>query len=503
MLCGLRPDLAPGDKAQRICAPAVYSTIGVLNFAVLPGGLAFMQLPRVVLHALSAASSWGMSVLPSEQSIQESVQEPIREPLPRQLTGFSLWLLMINGVVGAGIFGLPGEVARLAGDNGVWIFLVCALLILPVVLVFAHLGSRHAGTGGPMLYTGTAFGAFAGFQTGWAFYVARLTAFAANINLLVITLAWFWPAVAEPVPKFGLLVVCITLLAVINSAGVQRAMSWLGVITLAKFLPMLAVVAVGLFVMQSNPTSDAVVGPPAPIDFGAAILLVIYAFVGFESGLVPAGEARQPQRDIPRALLAALLAAAIFYAAIHVVCTALLPDLSGMKQPVVEAGAILFGTTGAIILTLGVVASVGGNLLGAMFSTPRITYRLALEGQLPALLGRVSPAHKTPVVSILLFAALSLLLAASGSFVWLASLSVVVRLLIYVGCILAVPNSRTRAINAADVLNLPGGLLIPCIALLVCVYLLWQVTTAAWLMAAVLLGAGSLLYGLTKISTSR
>lgn len=431
---------------------------------------------------------------------ESAIREPIREPLPRRLTGFSLWLLMVNGVVGAGIFGLPGEVARLAGHAGVWIFPICALLILPIVLVFVYLGSRFVGTGGPMLYTGTAFGSFAGFQTGWAFYVARLTAFAANINLLVTTLAWFWPGLQEPLPKFGLLLACITSLALINSIGAQRAMSWLGVITLLKFLPMLAVVGVGLFVMQSSLPSVEVASPPTPVDMGAAILLVIYAFVGFESGLVPAGEATHPQRDIPRALLAAVLSAAMLYIAIQVVCTALLPELIHEKQPVVAAGVVLFGATGAVVMTLGIAASVGGNLLGAMFSTPRITYRLALEGQLPALLGHVSPTLGTPVISIVFFAVLSLLLAATGTFVLLASLSVVVRLLIYVGCIAAVPSSRIRSIDQSNSLMLPGGLLIPGMALLVCVFLLWQVATAAWLMAVVLLGAGSLLFGLARIN---
>ena len=439
-----------------------------------------------------------MTFLPPESAIRD----PIREILPRRLTGFSLWLLMVNGVVGAGIFGLPGEVARLAGNAGVWIFPICALFILPIVLVFAYLGSRFVGTGGPMLYTGAAFGSFAGFQTGWAFYVARLTAFAANINLLVTTLAWFWPDLQEPLPKFGLLLVCITCLALINSIGAQRAMSWLGVITVLKFLPMLAVVGVGLFVMQSSPPSDVMASSPTQVDIGAAILLVIYAFVGFESGLVPAGEATHPQRDIPRALLAAVLSAAMLYVAIQIVCTALLPGLNSEKQPVVAAGVVLFGTAGAVVMTLGIAASVGGNLLGAMFSTPRITYRLALEGQLPAFLGHVSPTLGTPVFSIVFFAVLSLFLAATGSFVLLASLSVVVRLLIYVGCIAAVPSSRIRSMSQSNSLMLPGGLLIPGMALLVCIFLLWQVTTAAWLMTVVLLGVGSLLFGLARTSGS-
>lgn len=432
-------------------------------------------------------------------SASPSNPDSIREPLPRRLTGFSLWLLMVNGVVGAGIFGLPGEVARLAGSAGVWIFPLCAALIMPIVLVFAHLGSRFVGTGGPMLYTGTAFGSFIGFQTGWAFYVARLTAFAANINLLVTTLAWFWPSLEDPLPKIGLLLACITLLAFINSIGSQRAMGWLGAITLLKFLPMLAVAGVGLFVMQSDLPSAVLTNPPTQVDIGAAILLVFYAFVGFESGLVPAGEATHPQRDIPRALLAAVLCAAMLYIAIQVVCTALLPDLIHEKQPVVAASVVLFGTLGGIVMTLGVAASVSGNLLGAMFSTPRITYRLALERQLPALLGRVNPTHGTPVISIVFFAVLSLLLAASGTFVLLASLSVVVRLLIYLGCIAAVRSARVRAIEQDNSLVLPGGLLIPGIALVICMFLLCKVSMSAWLLAGVLLGAGSLLYGLARI----
>jgi amino acid transporter len=437
--------------------------------------------------------------LPPPPSNPESIPDPIREPLPRRLTRFSLWLLMVNGVVGAGIFGLPGEVARLAGSAGVWIFPICAVLILPIVLVFAHLGSRFVGTGGPILYTGTAFGSFVGFQTGWAFYVARLTAFAANINLLVSTLAWFWPGFNEPLPRIGLLLACVTCLAFINTIGAQRAMGWLGVITLLKFLPMLAVVGVGLFVMQSGLPNVVLTTSPTQVDMGAAILLVLYAFVGFESGLVPAGEATHPQRDIPRALLAAVLSAAILYIAIQVVCTALLPDLVDEKQPLVAAGMVLFGTVGGVVMTLGVAASVSGNLLGAMFSTPRITYRLALEGQLPALLGHVSPTLGTPVISIVFFAVLSLLLAASGTFVLLASLSVVVRLMIYVGCIAAVRSARVRAMEQDNSLVLPGGLLIPGIALVICMFLLWQVSMSAWLLAGALLGAGSLLYGLARI----
>ena len=436
-----------------------------------------------------------------------SDQPPVQESLIRQLSGISLWLLMVNGVVGAGIFGLSGELARVAGDAGVWVFPLCALMVLPIVLVFAHLGSRHTQTGGPMLYTSTAFGAFAGFQTGWAFYVARLTAFAANINLLVATLAWFWPSLTDDGSmswaKSGLLTVLVGLLAAVNILGAKRAMDWLGVITLVKFLPLFAVVGVGLYVMPETGAPAVPTIPLDDIDIGAAILLVVYAFVGFESGLVPAAEARSPQRDIPRALLAALAFAAVLYALLHLVCTHLLPDLAQLKQPVVEAGLVLFGTPGAVLITVGIAASVGGNLLGAMFSSPRITYRLALEGQLPLALGSIHPVHGTPVVSIVCFAMLALILASTGTFIWLASLSVVVRLLIYVSCIAAMASPQTHRMNDGGHLRLPGGWVVPMVALIVCVYLMWQVAAFAWLMSAGLLAAGSVLYGLAKYTGAR
>jgi len=411
------------------------------------------------------------------------------ERLPRHLTFGAVLFLMLNGIVGAGIFGMPQDVSRLAGDAGVWMFPLCALLILPVILVFVSLGSRFSGTGGPMLYVGATFGPFAGFQTGWAFYVARLTAFAANINLLLTTLAWFWPELGGSILKAAMLLLIIGSLTLLNIRSPRGTIGALGFLTLAKFLPLIGIVGVGLLVMPEAAPMPA----PTEIDIGAAALLVIYAYVGFESGLVPGGESQAPKKDIPRALLAALFISAALYTGLYLVCDRLLPDLVATPQPVVAAGEVLLGSVGAVILTAVVAASVLGNLMGAQFSTPRVTWRMATEGQLPPILARLDPHTSMPAVSIVLFAALAFLLAASGSFVWLASISVVVRVLIYLACVATLQRMRD-----VDGINLPGGFLIPAVAITVCLYLLAQASLTAWLTTAGLLLAGSLLWALAR-----
>lgn len=416
------------------------------------------------------------------------------EPLERQLSGLGVWLLVINGVIGAGIFGLPAEAARLAGAFSPWVFVICAALMLPVMLSFAELASHFDGTGGPVRYAGSVFGPAAGFLAGWAFYIARLTAFAANAVLLVGTVGYFWPGADTPAMRLVLLLLLCAGLTTVTLVGTRKAMGSLGMLTLLKFLPLVALVVYGLLRMPAQMIESASLAPPADARLGAAVLLVFYAFVGFESGLVPAGEARDPRRDMPRALYWAIAVVALLYFGLQSVCVATLPELGDTKRPLVEASGALFGPAGALVMMAGMVASVGGNLAGALFSTPRVTYALALDGRLPRPFGGVSRRFGTPAFSIAVFGATGFLLAAGGSFVWLAGLSVLTRVLIYVGCIAALPALRRRGPDAPGVLRLPGGLAIPGLAVLVCIALLTQVKAADYLVTGAMLGVGGLLY---------
>ncbi len=412
------------------------------------------------------------------------------EPLARQLSVVALWLLALNGMIGAGIFGIPGPAQALAGDFSPWLFVLCALLIAPILLCFAELSSAFSETGGPVLYARTAFGPFVAFQAGWAFYIARLTAFAANLSLLVASIGFFWPAADSTSVRILLLGAATAGIVWVNIAGARAAIASLGSLTALKLLPLLAFAIYGISRLDGAAFAGAL-APPDPPALGSALLLVIYAFVGFESSVVPAGEARDPQRDMPRALLAALLVTAAMYALIQLAAQSLLPDLAGTERPLLAAGTAWLGPAGAWMVALGIIASVGGNLVGSMFSTPRVSYRLGLDGQLPRWFAAIHPRHLTPANSILAYGIAAFALAASGSFAWLAVMSVLTRLLLYLTCIAAMPAVRRRA---AGRMQLPGGWAVPVLAVAICLGLLTQVEWRAVLATLGLLAVGSVLF---------
>jgi amino acid transporter len=419
------------------------------------------------------------------------------EPLRRELTAWGLWLLMVNGMIGAGIFGVPAQAQRLAGDFSPWVFVLGALLIAPVMLCFAQLASRFSGTGGPALYVAHAFGPFAGFQAGWAFYVARLTAFAANLNLLMTTIGYLLPAANGALTRHLLLGAMTAAMIWVNVVGARIAMRSLGTLTVAKLLPLAAMATAGLWALDGDAVA-AVRDVPPGADLASAVLLVIYAYVGFESGLVPAGEAKAPRRDMPRALLWALATATALYALIQLGAQSLLPDLAQSERPLVDAGAQWLGPIGAVLVLVGIVASVGGNLVGSMFSTARVSYRLALDGQLPAWFARVHPRYATPANSVIAYGLAAAVLAMTGSFVWLAVMSVFVRLLIYLACIAAMPAAARLDDTSGSGFRLGSRSLAPALGVLVCLGLASQVSLTSMLSTAALLVVGSLLYLLAR-----
>ena len=426
--------------------------------------------------------------------------EVIQESLVRRLSVVGLWLLVVNGMIGAGIFGVPAEAARLAGQFSPWIFAICGVLQLPTLLCFAQLGSYFTATGGPVLYAGMAFGPIFAFQAGWCLYVARLLAFAANVNLLVNSLGYFLGGTIGPQWRVTLLFAVCSVLTLLNAVGPRGTLNWLSALTILKFLPLIAIVSFGLLKLHLNLPLRASTDRP---DLAAAVLLVIYVYTGFESGLVVAGEARNPQRDLPRALVAALVVCSCLYVLIQAVSMAALPALASSSRPLVDVAAALFGPWGALLLTAGIIASVGANLVGSMFSNPRITYRLALDGHLPRWFGTVHPIYKTPVWSIVFYGTACFSIAASGSFVWLAGLSVLTRLLLHLVCIGAIPRLKNRFGSAPGALSLPGGHMVPVLATIVCVGLLMQVKALAYLGAAAFLAVGSVLYVVAHRSSKR
>lgn len=410
------------------------------------------------------------------------------------MTVVGIWLLAINGMIGAGIFGVPSEAARLTGIYSPLVFLLCGLLLAPVMMVIGEVSSYFRHTGGPILYAHEAFGPLAGFQTGWAFYIARVTAFAANLNLLITSIAYLWTGADQGITRIVLLALVCGGFTWVNVVGTKHAMRSVGILTILKFLPLVALVIFGLGHLTPEALPFAETTMPSRSAIGTAALFSIYAFVGWESALVPAGEAKNPARDTPRALLWALAIATLLYVLIQATAVAVLPNLSASERPLVDVAAVLIGPAGAILLMAGVVASVGGNVAASMFSTPRITYTLARDGGLPAWFSEVHPRFRTPANSVIFLGAVVFALSVVGEFAWLAGMSAVVRLLIYLVCIAALPHLRRKYADAAGQSVLPGGWVLPVLGVAVCVWLLTQITLRGALVTAAFLGIGGVLY---------
>ena len=419
------------------------------------------------------------------------------EKLPRNLGLWGIWMLVVNGLIGAGIFGLPSGAAALAGEYSVLVYAFCALLILPIILCFAELGSYFRGTGGPIRYGTLAFGPFVGFQGGWLYYLARLISFSANTVLLTDSIAYFIEGAGTGTGRIiSLSIICIGL-SVINVLGSVESIRSMTLFTVIKFAVLILLPLGGFILLGSEviPSFDSPIPPSG--DLGAAALLLIYAFVGFEGAVVPAGEAKRPERDMPLGLLLGLAVVAALYIVIQLVSQAAVPDLANSKTPLLDVSASLFGPVGAILLMVGVAASVLANLVSSMFSATRVTYALSLEKSLPRWFGEVHSRYLTPANSVVFFGVAAFLLAAFGSFTVLAAMTVLSRLFLYGMSCAAIPKLRPQFRGEGRFI-LRGGYAIPVLGIAACLWLMLQVSERSIWMTAIFVGIGSILYWVGK-----
>lgn len=406
-------------------------------------------------------------------------------------------MLVVNGLIGAGIFGLPSGAAALAGEYSILVYAFCALLILPIILCFAELGSYFRGTGGPIRYGTLAFGPFVGFQGGWLYYLARLISFSANTVLLTDSIAYFIDGAGTGTGRIiSLAVICVSL-SVINVLGSVESIRSMTLFTVIKFAVLILLPLGGFVILGSEviPSFDSSIPPST--DLGAAALLLIYAFVGFEGAVVPAGEAKRPERDMPLGLLLGLAVVAVLYMVIQLVSQAAVPDLANSKTPLLDVSATLFGPVGAILLMVGVAASVLANLISSMFSATRVTYALSLEKSLPRWFGEVHSRYLTPANSVVFFGVAAFLLAAFGSFTVLAAMTVLSRLFLYGMSCAAIPKLRPQFRGEGRFI-LKGGYVIPVLGIAACVWLMLQVSERSIWMTAIFVGIGSILYWVGK-----
>jgi APA family basic amino acid/polyamine antiporter len=372
--------------------------------------------------------------------------DPTQKPnLVRAIGGWSLIALMVNLIIGAGIFGLPSAAAAILGSQSPIGYLVAAAGMGVIAACIAEVASRFQQAGGPYLYGRVAFGRFIGLQTGWLLWLSRVSSAAAVSNVFIDYLSEFLPSAHESFTRIVILTSLIGGLALINIRGVQMGTSVSNLFTVAKLVPLFILVMAGLlFIHFHGGSVPVLVDHHRASDWLSAVLLLIYAFTGFESALIPAGEVKNPDRNIPLALVIALPLVAILYFLVQVVVVHTLGNSPHTAQPLSAAAFVLGGNTMARVVGVGALLSTFGSLAANMIANPRITFAFAEQGDFPKWFAAVHPRYKTPYVSIIVFAVLLWGLAVLGTFRWNATLSAISRLFAYVVACAALPVLRKK-----------------------------------------------------------
>lgn len=418
--------------------------------------------------------------------------------LVRTIGRFGFCIIALNGIVGSGIFALPSIAMAFAGYLSSWLFLLSGLLATTIALSIARAASFFRQTGGPVTYATHAFGPFVGFQTGWLMYLSLVAGMAGNANLLISYASLFWPPLESDAGHALGVAVLILLLTWLNVIGVRNSVVVLYVLSILKLTPLFLLIFLGLPYVDENSffaTDGISLGASS---LGQTLLILMYAYIGFEASTINAGEAKNPQRDIPYALLLTITTVSIFYFLIQLASSSVHPDLAISKTPISDVAEILLGAKGALLLSAAAVFSIAGTTSIAMLAAPRLTYELANSNSLPKWFGGLHHKYKTPANSVIFCGMLAMLLGVSQTFLWLVTMGTLARILIYIVCISSL-HSITKTIPTYDgQFTLVGGRMIPLFALGVCIWLVSSAPFLAWLTICIILIAGSFLWHLSR-----
>ena len=421
--------------------------------------------------------------------------------LQRSLSLRDVIALGINGVVGQGIFLLPGAAAFMMGPACLVAIAAAGVLCLLMALCFAEVGSRYPSTGGAYVYARETFGDFVGFEVGWMTCCVAVIAWAALANGLTEVLGALIPAIKGGWIQPALAVGVISALTAVNLFGARSGARVVMAFTVAKLIPLALFIVVGFTAIEG--AHFAPFAPKGYDQLAETILLVLYAYVGFETLVVPAGEMANPKRAVPMALLWVMGIVMVIYCAVFIVAIGTFSELAGHKNPVAAASKGFLGPVGGTLVAVGIVLSVFGTNSGSALVSPRRFFALAERGDLPKILAWTHPTSGAPIPAIVLTWALASGLTLTGSFKELAVLSVVARFVQYLPTCLAVIILRWREASPSDGFRLPLGPTIPLLTLSLCVWLLANSDVERLKKGGIALLIGVPLYGLSRWSRRR
>ncbi len=410
--------------------------------------------------------------------MESASANPPRHDLIRAIGRWSLVALVVNSIIGSGVFGLPSTVAALIGNYSPYAVLAAGAGMSVIMGCFAEVASRFQQAGGPYLYARVAFGRLMGIQTAWMLWLGQVAAPAANANLFVIYVGEFFPHAKDPLPRAIILTALVGLLTFINIRGVRAGTQVSNLFTAAKLVPLFAVIVLGLLVLQHQhwAIASAPVASAGTNQWLKALLLLVFAYGGFETALAPMSEAKNPRRDAPFALFTALLLCTVVYALIQWVVIGVLPDAAHSQRPLADVARLAAGPVGAALVAIGALISFYGYLSAKILAMPRVVFALAEQGDFPKIFAAVHRRFHTPYVSILVFAAMIWGLALIGDFKWNVTLSAVARLLYYgVACAALIILRRKQPEGASAMFHLPAGNFFAMLGIILCVVLVTRV----------------------------
>jgi APA family basic amino acid/polyamine antiporter len=390
----------------------------------------------------------------------------------RSLGRGAVTALVINSIIGSGIFGLPTELTRLLGRASPFAMIAGALVMALIIACMAEVASQFSGAGGPYAYARTAFGRFVALQVGWFWLLSMIAGGAANANLFVVYLAGIWPTAANSWTRVVFLAALIALPTVFNYRGVRSGANFSTLLTVAKMLPLVLLIAIGLLRFAQRPEliSSADIVRPGLGPWLTALLLLIFPYGGYENALAPGGEVKEPRRTLPFALATGLAVCASIYALVQFV-TVFTIGASASNYPLADTASVLLGGRGALFVSVAVLISTYGWISGGILNAPRIFYSLAENGDAPAKFASLHPKFRTPGFAILIYAVLVWGLAASGTFLWLLALTAGSMMVTYgITCAALVRLRRVQPHAAA--MRVPLGVPLAVAGIAICLVLL-------------------------------
>lgn len=419
---------------------------------------------------------------------------------PTLIRAVSRWQIVglsFNDVIGSGVYLLPAAAAALLGPMSIWAVLLAGCAVALLVLCFAEAASYFDEPGGAYLYAREAFGEFIGFEVGWMTWLARVTSVASLSVGFALATSYLWPATSYGWGRALVITVPLVFLTWINVIGVKQGARMAVFLTITKSLPLLFFIGVGIFFIDFELlTIDAPVSSGGTL--AKAALLLLFAYAGFENTPGAAGEFKNPKKDVPFALLMMITLVTLLYTLVQLVAVGTLPNLAESESPLAESAALFAGAWVAVLMSIGAMISIEGNVGNSVLVGPRYLFALAKDGFGPKIFARVHPFYRTPAIAVIAQSVIALILALSGSFVGLAMLSVIARLITYAGTASAVLVLRKRFTDRKQAIRLPGGPLIPIAAFGLCLVFMASATLENLIAGGVALVVGVVIYGFRR-----